>query len=338
MTGAAATGVDVHGHGVPLAFLEEVQRARPAGVEVETSDGKYVVTFPGRKPLRPVPGRMLDFGQRLEWLDEERMRQQLIAPWLDVHGQELDAPAGQAWVRQLNDSMAESVAGSGGRLLAHSTLHVADPAGAARELERATNELGMTGCMIPTDFPGGDLAAPGYDALWEAAEALGVPVVLHPPTVGPSGCVTGMDRLGGVYGRTLDSTMCAARLLLSGVFDRFPDLRLVLVHGGGYLPYQAGRLDREHAEGRVGQGLKGIPSDYVRRFHYDTVLMTPFAIRLLLDLAGAGRVMIGSDYPFSVGAPPLLQSLEAATDDPGVRVAVTRENATTLFRTERARA
>ena len=85
-------GIDVHGHGVPRQFLEEVKRTRLGGVDVAPTDkGGYIVTFPGCKPLRPAAGIMLDFANRLGWLDGQGMQQQLIGPWLDVHGQELPA-------------------------------------------------------------------------------------------------------------------------------------------------------------------------------------------------------------------------------------------------------
>jgi aminocarboxymuconate-semialdehyde decarboxylase len=333
----ATTGIDIHGHGVPASFLDDVKRAGLGDVGVQISEGKYILTFPGQKPLRPVPAPMLDFEKRLQWLDEQQMHQQLIGPWLDVHGQELPPAVGQDWVRRLNDAMAESVAGSGGRLRAHATLHLADPAAAARELERAGRDLGMSGAMIPTNVPAGELHDPSYEVLWEAAAGMGAPIILHPPTVGPSSCIAGMAEFGGLYGRLIDTTMTAARLLLAGVFDRHPGLRLVLVHGGGFLPFQTGRLDREHAEGRLGQGLMRSPSEYVRgRYYYDTVLMSADAIRLLLDLVGAGRVMIGSDYPFSVGAPALTEGLRGAVEDAGVRAAVSHDNAAALFKTEMA--
>ena len=98
------------------------------------------------------------------------MRQQLIAPGLDIHGQELPPADGQEWVRQLNDAIAEQVADSGGRLHAYATLHLADPQAAARELERASAKLKMTGTMLPTSLPAGQLNEARYDALWEAAQ------------------------------------------------------------------------------------------------------------------------------------------------------------------------
>jgi len=329
MTGSIE-GIDIHAHGVPARFLKEVQKTGLGGVKVEVSDGRYVLTFPGAKPLRPVAGIMLEFEERLKWLDEQGMRNQLIAPWLDVDGQELPAPAGQDWARQLNDALAEAVSVTNGRLRPHATLHWADAQAAARELERAASKLGMTGCMVRTHLPQGHLTESRYDAVWEAAQSLGIPIVIHPPTDGPSTCMfQELPQYRGLYGRLIDTTVVATQLIQGGVFDRYPDLRLVLVHGGGFLPYQTGRLDRE-------AGGKGrLPSDYVKRFYYDTVLMSPPALRLLLEFVGAGRVMIGSDY----GAGPKERSGLKLTDyldqtgvDGATRSKVVKDTARSLFR------
>jgi aminocarboxymuconate-semialdehyde decarboxylase len=331
----AGTGFDVHGHGVPVAFLDAVRRSRHQDVDVRLdSSGTYVMTFPGRSPLRPMSRRMVDFAERLAWLDGQGMGRQLVAPWLDVHGQELDPEPGKEWVRRLNDAMAEATAGSGGRLAAHATLHMAEPAGAASELERCHRELGMRGCMIPTHSPGRHLDDRAYDVLWETSEALRIPVILHPPTTGPGGHIPGMEGFGGLYGRLIDTTAVATRLLLAGIFDRFPDLRLVLVHGGGFLPYQTGRLAQEQAGGALGQQLEGPVADYVRRYFFDTVLMSAHALRLLLDQVGGERIVIGSDYPFTADAPPLTSALHEATADQAVRAAVCQANARLLFADE----
>jgi aminocarboxymuconate-semialdehyde decarboxylase len=322
-------GIDVHAHGVPKQFLEEVKRTRLGGVDVAGADGGYVVTFPGRKPLRPAAGIMLDFTKRLGWLDSQGM-QQLIGPWLDVHGQELPANDGQVWVRQLNDAMAETVSDSGRRLLAHATLHLADPQAAARELERCVKQLGMTGCMIPTDLPEGALHQNRYDALWEAAQSLGVPIVLHPLMDGPAACMFhDTPRFRNLYGRTIDTTIVATQLILAGVFDRYPKLRPVLVHGGGFLPYQSGRLDREF--GKDGK----LPSDDIKRFYYDTVFMSAPALQLLFGLVGTGQVMIGSDYaagPVERSVGKLTDALDATGIESGERRKVVRDTAEAIFR------
>jgi aminocarboxymuconate-semialdehyde decarboxylase len=314
-------GIDAHAHGVPPAFLEDIRRTRLGGVSVDTVDGKYVVTLPGQAPLRSMLPGMVDFERRQAWLDEEHLEQQLVGPWLDVHGQELPADVGQEWVRRLNDALAEAIAPHASRLRGYATLHLADPAAASRELERATRQLGMIGCMLPTSTPDTPLHMPAFDALWEVASELEVPIMLHPPTAGPASCIPGMDRYGGLYGRLIDSTMAAAQLLMSGIFDHFPKLRIVLVHGGGFLPYQTGRLANTTRAGGYGPALGASTLDYVKRFFYDTTLMSGHAIRLLVDLIGADHIVLGSDYPFSVGAPPLMQAVResgveaAAADD-----------------------
>jgi aminocarboxymuconate-semialdehyde decarboxylase len=326
---AKIEGIDIHAHGVPATFLETVRKTGLAGAKVEVSEGRYVLTFPGMAPLRPVAGIMLEFEQRLKWLDEQGMRHQLVAPWLDVDGQELPDADGQEWARQLNDALAEAVAATGGRLRAHATLHMANEKAAARELERASSKLGMTGCMVRTNLPRGHLAESRYDALWEAAQALGIPIVLHPPTDGPSTCLfEEKPKFRGLFGRLIDTTVVAMELIQAGVLERYPDLRLVLVHGGGFLPYQTGRMDREAEKGKL-------PSDYVKRFYYDTVLMSPAALRLLFEFIGAGRVMIGSDYGAAAkerGGLKLTDALDAVGVDAATRRKVVRETAHALFR------
>jgi aminocarboxymuconate-semialdehyde decarboxylase len=333
---ATPRGIDAHGHGVPAAFLEDVKRTGLGGVGVEVVDGNYVVTLPGQAPLRPMIPGMIDFEQRLVWLDAENLDHQLVGPWLDVHGQELPPEPGQEWVRRLNDALAEAIAPGGSRLRAYATLHLENPTAAGRELERATRELGMIGCMLPTSTPTATLHAPAFDALWEVLVDLDVPVMLHPPTVGPASCIPGMQRFGGLYGRLIDTTMAAAQLLLAGVFDRFPRLRIVLVHGGGFLPYQTGRLANTTRGGGFGPPLQAAPVEYVKRYFYDTTLMSSQAVALMADVVGADHVMLGSDYPFSVGAPPLLQAVNTSGLDAAAVEAIAHGTAADVFNMERA--
>jgi aminocarboxymuconate-semialdehyde decarboxylase len=327
------SGIDVHGHGVPRAFLESQRRSRRQRVQIELDDGTggYVVTFPGRPPLRPISRQMLDFTERLGWLDDQGLQRQHVAPWLDVDGQELEAASGQVWVRELNDHMAHVAAASSNRLMAHATLHLADAGAAAKELERCHRDLGMRGCMIPTHVPQGELTDPPYDGLWECAQALRIPIVLHPPTTGPSSRMEGIREFGGLFGRLIDTTTVATQLLVSGVFDRFPRLLIILVHGGGFLPYQSGRLDREQA-GRPNQwGVQGRLSDYVRRYYFDTVLMSASSIRFLVQFAGDDRVMLGSDYPFTADAPRIARAVQDAGLGATAAAAVDRGTARRLF-------
>lgn len=331
-------GVDVHAHAVPEGFLREVARSPIGGVSVEHGEDGWLVTYPGRKPLRTVAGIMLDFDERLDWLDSQGMEAQVISPWLDVHGQELPARDGRDWVRALNDAMAESVAAHPQRLYAYATLHLEDVPMAVEELGRSVRELGITSCMLPTHPPGASLAEPRFDALWEAAQALGVTVTLHPPMLSPSRCLFEEDAsLKGTFGRGIDTMLAAGNLILAGVFDRFPDLRMLLVHGGGFLPYQTGRFDRDFGNTSKGAHLKRLPSEYVKSLYYDSVLLAGPTMSFLLDLVGADRVLIGSDYgarPKERSGVALTAGLDTSKADAGARRKVLRENADRLFGTD----
>jgi len=329
----AAGAIDVHGHAVPRAFLDEVVRTRPFGVEAEVNEDKYFVTFPGHKRLRPVAGVMLDTTDRSGWFAEQEVTHQVVAPWLDLHGQELPAPAGARWVRMLNDAVAKSVADPERRWSGHAALHLANADVAAEELRRAVTELGLRSAMIPASLPEGRLSEPRFDALWAAAVELGVPVVLHPATIAPANdLLARYPALNGLFARQVDSTLTTAELIVAGVFDRFPGLQLVVVHGGGFLPFQVGRFDRD-AKG--GGEARRLPSDIAKSLYYDTVLMSAPAVRFLLDYAGPGQVLIGSDFGAAAkerSGVPLTAAVRAASTDPAVVRAVLDGNATRILK------
>jgi aminocarboxymuconate-semialdehyde decarboxylase len=323
--------IDVHGHAVPQAFLDDVVHSQPGGVSAELADGSYVLTFPGGKPLRPVAGVMLDTADRKDWLDRQGVTHQVVAPWLDITGQELPAAEGAVWVRELNDAMAHSVSTTMTGVSAHATLHLSDPEAAATELRRAVQTLGMASVMLPVAQPVGRLSDPGYDAVWAAATELDVPVVLHPPTRAPANdLMANYPALGGLFGRQIDTTLMIAEMIMTGVLDRFPALKLVLVHGGGFLPYQAARFDRD-AKGGDG----ALPSEAVRSLYYDTVLMSQEALRFLFEFVGADHVVVGSDF----GAAPkeragvrVTAAVLKAADSRETSDAVLHGNARSMFR------
>lgn len=331
--GAVGGAIDVHGHCVPRAFLDEVVRSAPFGVQAEAADGKYYLTFPGQKRLRPVAGVMLDTADRGPWLAEQELAHQVVAPWLDVHGQELPAADGARWVRLLNDAVAESVSEPARRLSGHATLHLADADAAAEELRRAVRQLGLRSAMIPASLPGGGrLGEPRFDALWAAAVELDVPIVLHPATNAPANdLLARYPTLNALFARQVDATLTTAELVVAGVFDRFPALRLVVVHGGGFLPYQVGRFDRDMKGGGESRRL---PSDVARSLYYDTVLMSAAAVRFLLDFAGPEQVLIGSDFGAAQterAGVRVTAATREATADPAALQAVLDGNATRLF-------
>ena len=155
----------------------------------------------------------------------------------------------------------------------------------------------------------------------QAAQAADVTIVLHPYLV------AGAERMrqywpANLVGNPLDTAIAAASLIFGGVLDRFPELRFLLVHGGGSIPFQIGRLERGFAvrqETRV-HGVTTPPLDYLRRFFYDTVVFHPPALKYLAETVGADRVVVGSDYPFDLGDPRPLDVVRAAGLTEGVLV------------------
>src|SRR5579884_504832 len=313
---AEHTAVDVHAHGIPRSLLDEIRRngERYGGMAVADGEQGPVVSLPGGKKLRPLAAKMLDFSERVQWLDGRALRAQVVSPWLDMQGYELPANVAGDWVKALNDALAEACAGSNGRLVPLGSLPFGDAAASVRELRRLSQELKMPGVMISTNPGAANLWEPALDELWSAAEELGSAIVLHPPTIGPASSIPDSAEFGNLWHRLIDTTLVATRLILNGVLDRHPRLRLVLVHGGGFLPFQSGRFDRSYAIGShpAASMAKGAPGDYLRSFYYDTCVMTPPAIRLLCQVAGPERVVLGSDYPFPIGDPDPVRSVAAA--------------------------
>lgn len=190
------------------------------------------------------------------------------------------------------------------RFRAMATVPLQSPDAAANELEYAVSELGMVGVELATTIAGADLAGADLDLFWSAAARLKALVLLHP--VDP---LAGIDLtshfLHNIIGRPAETTIAIARLLLSGVLTRHPDLNICLVHGGGFLPYQIGRMQRgwEIKPAIVATELASQPLDALRTLYFDTVLDEPMALRYLIDLVGAERVLLGTDFPFEMGDP-----------------------------------
>ena len=185
--------------------------------------------------------------------------------------------------------------------------------------------------MIDTHVGGRALADAALDPFWRAAMELGVPVILHPFALEE------VERFGAYYlhnlvGYPFETTLAAAGLIFAGTLDRMPELTIVLVHGGGFLPYQLGRFDRGHrARPEARAGGAGPASGYARRFYYDTITHSARSLCFLCDVVGADRLLLGSDFPFGLGDPePVAAVRRAGLGEANERAAL-GENAVRLF-------
>lgn len=301
---------DVHAHVVPEQLLDALARDDGrCGVVLTRQDGTARISVAGG-PGGPVRDDMLDVGTRLAAMDRAGVDVQLLSAWIGLTGYGL--PVGQAvgWTRMFNEALAETVRAHPDRFRGLCLAPLQAPTEAADELRHAVRHLGMVGVEIATTIDGRELDDPALEPFWQAAEELRCFVLIHPDQVLP-GRREVRYVLNNFVGNAAESTIAAAHLVFGGVLERHPELRVCLVHGGGYAPYQAGRMDHGYvAEPRlVDKRLSRPPSDYLRRLYYDTVTHSPAVLRFLLDFAGAEHVVLGSDYPFEMGEAEPVESL-----------------------------
>lgn len=322
--------VDCHAHTVPEELLTGLTGGAH-GVLVDPAPEGWVVRMPGQSD-RLVRRKMASARLRLATIAEQGIEAQLVTPWLDVQPTEaMAATAARDWARRLNEALAEHAADASVGQLA--TVALDDTDTAAADLAAAVGD-GMSGLILSTD-PAHcrDLGDPRLEPLWAAAESLGVPVMLHPSTTGPARVLPDSAAFGNAYCRLVDTSFGVARLILAGVLDRHPRLRLITVHGGGFLPFQAGRLDGAHrADALAAFAIeRDRPSDYLADLYYDTVALTGPAIRFLVDAAGASQVLLGTDYPFGIGDPRPVETVTAIGLPDHDTAAVLGGNLTTLL-------
>lgn len=301
--------IDVHSHYVPPEVLADARRGSGVdGLRSVVVDG--VEWLEHRQGFRyPVPSSFYDVDARLAAMDERGTSEAVLslAPTQFMYW--IDAASAVDHCRTVNTALARAAAASGGRLTAVAALPLQDPDAAVAELRRAVTDLGLRGAEIGTSVGETPLDDPSLRPVLATAHELGVPLILHPYPFGPRPSGTGDFYLGNLIGNPLVSTVCAARLIFSGVLDELPELSMVLMHGGGYLPYQIGRLDHGQRVRPEARGCKHEPSAYLGRFAYDTITHAPAPLRFLIDSVGADHVVYGTDFAFDMGGGPLTEQL-----------------------------
>jgi aminocarboxymuconate-semialdehyde decarboxylase len=325
--------VDVHAHHVPPAFVRRLGAGGAWGVAAEPEgDGDWRVSVNGRRARQPLRARLLDLERRLADMDESGVDVQVVSCWAALTDYAVPVRAAAGYARAFNDELAAAVAVAPDRLRGLAIVPLQAPEAAAAELARAVEELGLVGAEILTRVGERELDDPALDPFWGAAEALGCLLFVHPHD-SLAGRRLERHRIDNLVGNPAETTIALAHLVLGGVLERFPRLRICAAHAGGYLPYAAGRLDHGHrAMGdRIGPALSRSPGEWLRALHYDTVAHSAAALRFLLDFAGAERVLLGSDFPFPMGdRDPVATVLGVPRLTAGERNAVLGETAARL--------
>jgi aminocarboxymuconate-semialdehyde decarboxylase len=311
--------VDIHAHFYPEAYLTLLaEEGGRFGVRLNRDNPKGPVIEIGNVPTGALRPHFYDLDPRRKEMDRQGVQ---------VHALSLTVPMvywaegelGLRLARAVNDALAQAHTAFPDRFVGLATLPMQEPKLALQELDRAATLPGIRGVYLGTNVKGRELSDPDFFPIYERMEALKLPLFLHPIDV------VGAQRLavyylGNLLGNPFDNAVAAAHLIFGGVLDRFKRLTVCLPHGGGAFPYLVGRLSRGWKVRKECKHLKRAPSAYLRRFTYDTVTHSPEALRYLIGLVGADRVMIGSDYCFDMGYE---RPVEVVTGLRGLRAADT---------------
>lgn len=333
--------VDFHAHVVPDSYLQLVRQGVVPDVRVVRGEhGGEALAVRGGGPGGPVAQQLPllaayhDPEARLAAMDVAGVDVHVLSPVQFMYHYWLDAPTAAALARVVNDGIAAMAASAPRRLVAMGTLPLQDAAAAVAELERLP-ALGFRAVEIGTHVAGTPLDAPALEPVYRRAEALGIVLFVHPyAPLGP-------DRLGRYFLRNLlgnpfETAVAFGHLVLGGVADRFPGLRVCFAHGGGAILSVVGRLDRgwELAPGGRAAGARR-PAESLRRFWYDTITHDVVALDHLVARVGASQVLLGSDYPFDIGDLDPVGTVGKLDLEPDARAAILGGNAAALLGLDR---
>lgn len=326
--------IDMHFHFIPPFFVDELKRDNPWRKRVETSDAGNLLMKIG--PLTfPLEDSHYKTGAMLETMDEMRIDIAAVSPSPVMFHNHMNADLLVPLYRRINDHLIDMAAQHPDRFKPLGTVAMQSPGDAVAEVHRIM-DAGLSGIEIETNIAGKNLDAPDFLPIFEAAEQRGALVFLHPLAV------LGADRqrdyyLANLIGNPTDTAVAAASLIFGGVMDRFPDLNVVLPHGGGSTPCLCGRWDHGASVRPELAHVEVPPSETIRRFHFDTLTHSEAALSLLIEVVGADRLVLGSDHPYDMGDPDLVARIENRSDlTEAQRAAILGGNAARLLGIARA--
>lgn len=295
--------IDIHAHITPQCFWKATENGGDWHTLTREQDarGRELPVIGGHR-LGPLP-------PKARWTPEERLSDMdslgvdvhVLSPYSGFYNYHLPTPIAVATSRDANDEISQMTKSWPQRFAGLGNLPMQDVNAAIAELERAVIQLGLKGAMINDHVNGKRLDEPEYLPFWKAAEQLGALILFHQ---GGGTMVSSRIKryhLPNTIGNLADRAITFATLVMGGVMDACPDLKICLSHGGGYTCYGIARMDRGW-RGLPPEGSKITqpPSHYLRRFYYDCIVYTEAALRYLIDTVGVDRVVFGTDWPYDM--------------------------------------
>ena len=324
--------IDVHAHILAEDTIALWQKEAPkVAPRLSAIDADFSVIEVAGVPYRPFPRGGWDLEARLKDMDAAEVDVQVLSntPQTFLYDQDPGLTATTAALQ--NDQIAKLVKARPDRFMGMATLPMQDPARAVAELTRAVRELGLVGAQIGSHIEGKNLDDPGLAPFWAAVAELDAFIMIH-PTKPAAGDRNKAYYLSNLIGNPLETTIAAASLTFGGVMERHPTLKILLVHGGGYVPYQYGRWTHGwKARDEPKRFLKVDPEASVRRFYYDTITHGKPALEYLVALMGASRIVLGSDYPYDMGNWELVRQARALSISDADKARILGGNAAALL-------
>ncbi len=293
--------VDLHCHVYVPAAEEAVADAFDMEMDFLFKFANEPTREVNRKQAQEICGKLTSVETRLADMDDMAVDIQALSPAPLQYYYALEPDLGRKSARIINDHIAEIVDAHPDRFVGLGTVPMQEPELAVEELTRAMHELGMRGVEICTSVAGEELSEDRFRKFFAKAEELDALNFMH-----PNGFSDG-DRLSDHYftnviGNPLDSTVAVSHLIFGGVLDDYPNLKICVAHGGGYLPAYSGRIDHAHAAREdCRRRIKERPTSYLRKLYFDTVVFTEHQLEYLVSLYGSDHIVMGTDYPFDMG-------------------------------------
>ena len=291
--------IDCHNHFFPPQYLEAIQSG-PSNVKVTfDADGNPLLHYPGDYNI--VVPEHRDIVRRAEVLEEVGVDKQVLS--FTTPGVHIESPERAIELAQMvNGDFAEIAKDYSDRFSAFATLPLNDPEASVVEMERAYVDLGFKGVTLHSNVNGVELSDERFWPLFEKANELGIVFDIHPSF--PVGVEVMTDYwLMPLVGFPFDTTLTAAKLVFSGIVERYPRIEWILGHLGGAIPYLVERFDRGfYAFKECREHISKPPSEYLKEFYYDTVNFDTKALRLAIEFAGADHLVAGSDHPHQIGS------------------------------------
>jgi aminocarboxymuconate-semialdehyde decarboxylase len=326
--------IDVHAHVLLPALQGAVAARDPEGFAASQALDARRQGGPSLKASGAMIGARFEqltvLARRLSDMDAARVDRQVVSP-SPSHYYPWAAPELATWVaNEANRSVADLVTEAPDRLVGLGLVPLQHPELIVAVLENAMLEHGLAGVEISSFAGDVELSDARLEPFWTRAEELNAIVFLH-----PFGC--SLDERLDVYylsntvGQPAENAVALSHLIFSGVLDRHPNLKIVAAHGGGYLPTYIGRSDHAWTVRPEAHDCQNLPSSYLSRIMFDSLVHTPDALRALVKAVGADRVVLGSDFPFDMGVADPVERVEAAGFDDADVEAILSGNALKLL-------